>query len=354
MLCTASTLAQNIERYALEVYILQPISASEATMFEDLLMNQLSYFLDKNMLVEDKKISYSAPVKKTLSQLDNLVDKDIKFYDYAALKDFKGFSETVKKKLENITNKSFLPETPSETVDKYLESQKIELINILKTEIYVFSEKDLFITSKEVYTDLTAKEKQELINEIEEFKDGDLLSPIEIKFQELDANDTSGEFLGIAEEKDFADKVLDLLAENSQRLERLESELDQIAVDGFGSAIATQKPDAEIMSQLPSQMEFFFYSGSYQLSTATILQLNEIVEMLVRAPSIDVLITGYADNVGSAQTNLVLSKKRALEVKKFMKNSGISEDRFITNFFGEAKNAQLEKSERKVEIKFYQ
>jgi len=219
----------------------------------------------------------------------------------------------------------------------------------------VLAERDLTQSDTEVYSNLTAKEKDELIGEIENFQDGDLLTPITITYETLAANDDSGLFIGEPRQKDLADKILDLLAANSQKLEKLESELSQLKIEGVvsNSEIEVSESDRKILEQLPNKMEFYFYSGSSSLTSAALLQLNELVEILARSEKIRVVITGFTDKTGNAQANLALSKKRAQTVKKFMTESGMAEDRFIINYYGESKSDSFGNQDRRVEIKFF-
>ena len=63
--------------------------------------------------------------------------------------------------------------------------------------------------------------------------------------------------------------------------------------------------------------------------------LTELAEVLDKKPEWKLQIAGHTDNVGNAQANLVLSKKRAESVKRFMVDHGISEDRLFVLYFGE-------------------
>lgn len=357
MLLSLVNISQNHEKFSVQVNLYQPISDIEKELLEEILVRQINYYLTNNATWTEDRITFNTSPKKVLSGLNSIVKHDVNFYGYKDLSDFKGFSSTVKKKIENITYRSFEigsydPEEEERLKQSQMQYELSGLLEIIRTELFVFGEKDSFIRTTEVFSGLTEQEKDSLISEIENFKEGDFLAPIELAYKELTAEDNSGIFIGEPGKQDLADKILDLLAENSQRLERLESELVQYQI-GDGENSAVLQKDVDVMDKLPESMDFYFYSGSYRLTTATLLQLNEIVEILAQSESIKVVITGFTDNTGSVNRNLELSKNRAKAVKKFMRDSGMAEERFIINYFGESKSNEYSNEDRRVEIKFF-
>ena len=55
-----------------------------------------------------------------------------------------------------------------------------------------------------------------------------------------------------------------------------------------------------------------------------------------RNPSGSLNFLDHTDNVGDDDANMILSKKRAESVKKFLTSQGIDEGRIKTEFFGES------------------
>lgn len=143
------------------------------------------------------------------------------------------------------------------------------------------------------------------------------------------------------------DRILQLLEAQDTRLRRLESGTIGIAVDTPTSAWG----DGTL--RLPEYMDVTFYSGSKRLTLGAQLQLNEIIEVLGRYPSIRVVCTGYADAQGDRQFNLTLSRQRAEVVRGYLLQSGIAPERALLNFFGEERAASVGPSERRVEVRFY-
>ena len=84
--------------------------------------------------------------------------------------------------------------------------------------------------------------------------------------------------------------------------------------------------------------------------------LDDIVSHLKKNPSAYVDISGYTDSSGSSANNLALSKERALEVRTYLIENGIAEERITTrglgatNFLESNRTERLRNMNRRVEI----
>lgn len=101
-----------------------------------------------------------------------------------------------------------------------------------------------------------------------------------------------------------------------------------------------------------------FKSGTDLLSDRAQKVLGEIAEIMRQYPDEKIYIEGHTDNVGSAVSNLDLSKRRARAAATYLiSNEGLSDDRFVINGYGKsrpvASNSTPEGRElnRRVEIK---
>jgi outer membrane protein OmpA-like peptidoglycan-associated protein len=80
----------------------------------------------------------------------------------------------------------------------------------------------------------------------------------------------------------------------------------------------------------------YFDFQSYSIKPESELVLQRLLASMQSNPNLNIEIAGHTDNVGSAESNLELSKKRAESVKKYLTKQGISADRMKTTGYGEA------------------
>ena len=89
----------------------------------------------------------------------------------------------------------------------------------------------------------------------------------------------------------------------------------------------------EILNTAFENLEF--KSGKDVIKDASHSSLNDLADVLLKKPEWKLQIAGHTDNTGGAQTNLILSKKRAQAVKKFMISKGVEASRLSVLYFGE-------------------
>ena len=143
------------------------------------------------------------------------------------------------------------------------------------------------------------------------------------------------------------ERILQLLEAQDARLRRLESGPSAGALEPLDGGWS------EGALRLPEFLDVTFYSGSSKLTLGAQLQLNEVIEVLGRHPSIRVVCTGHADTQGERQFNLTLSRQRAETVRSYLLQSGIAPERALLNFFGEERAVATGSSERRVEVRFF-
>ncbi len=94
-----------------------------------------------------------------------------------------------------------------------------------------------------------------------------------------------------------------------------------------------EKEVEEILQTAFENLEF--ETSRDVIKSESIPSLTKLAEVLVKKPEWKLQISGHTDSQGKAQSNLILSKKRAESVKAFMVANGVNADRLSVLFFGE-------------------
>jgi outer membrane protein OmpA-like peptidoglycan-associated protein len=77
-----------------------------------------------------------------------------------------------------------------------------------------------------------------------------------------------------------------------------------------------------------------FITGSAVLTTSSYTSLNAIATDLKEDDTIELIIEGHTDNIGTAKTNQTLSEARANTVKKYLLQQGVAAKKITTIGFG--------------------
>ncbi len=83
--------------------------------------------------------------------------------------------------------------------------------------------------------------------------------------------------------------------------------------------------------------DIYFPFNSSELTPNSLFILDEFAEFLDENPSITIAIHGHTDDIGSEESNQILSENRAKSVYDYLINKGISSKRMIYKGFGELK-----------------
>ncbi|MCM8767564.1 MAG: peptidoglycan-associated lipoprotein Pal [Candidatus Omnitrophica bacterium] len=146
------------------------------------------------------------------------------------------------------------------------------------------------------------------------------------------------------EEPEKFDNLAKALKESKESLEYPEENLSEQLYQ-FPENIKFVSP-----SELSKEFEevfknIYFDYDSYEIKKSEQETLIKISEFLQKNKEIVVLIEGHCDERGTREYNLVLGEQRALSVRNFLINLGISPKRLFTVSYGEDKPAVIGSNE---------
>jgi len=96
-----------------------------------------------------------------------------------------------------------------------------------------------------------------------------------------------------------------------------------------------KEEEQEILNTAFENLEF--ESGKNIIKEVSFPSLEELALLLIKKSEWKITIAGHTDDVGKAQTNLILSKKRSEAVRDFLVQRGVTTERVIVQYFGEDK-----------------
>lgn len=79
----------------------------------------------------------------------------------------------------------------------------------------------------------------------------------------------------------------------------------------------------------------YYDSGKATVKAESIPVLDEVLDILSQFPEYYLIVDAHTDSVGSDEANLKLSKDRAEEVKKYLVQKGVEENRIVARGWGE-------------------
>ena len=110
--------------------------------------------------------------------------------------------------------------------------------------------------------------------------------------------------------------------------------IDNVAVVPEPAPLSVVETEKEIQVSLGS--EILFDTGRYDLKPAATAALESLSTLLARYPKAPILIEGHTDSTGAAQSNQVLSERRAAAVKQWLVDHTISAALITTRGRGQA------------------
>ena len=168
-------------------------------------------------------------------------------------------------------------------------------------------------------------------------------SPLKANVKISNIDDT-GSFQNITSDEKYGDFLITVPKDNNYAFHVIK-EGYAFYSQNFSFKEATGEAPREVfikLMALESGAKFelrnvFFETGRYDLREESNTELNMVVDLLNKNPSILIKITGHTDNVGNAESNLTLSDNRAKSVKEYLVSKGIDPARLQAKGFGATK-----------------
>ncbi|MBO0948336.1 OmpA family protein [Fibrella forsythiae] len=110
---------------------------------------------------------------------------------------------------------------------------------------------------------------------------------------------------------------------------------DPVQVVTSSAAVATVVVAAPVPKERPAKFfsptTVYFDQSSYDLRDAAKMMLDSVSTILIQRPTIRLNVTGYTENIGRRDLNVILSEFRARTVANYLKQKGVRPDQlFLT------------------------
>lgn len=127
-----------------------------------------------------------------------------------------------------------------------------------------------------------------------------------------------------------------LMAER-QRREQAEQETEQAEEKAEQAMKRLQAREEERGTVLTLSGSVLFPSGQSELLPGARERLNEVARALKQYEDRDFLVEGHTDSVGSAESNMILSRQRAQSVVEYLVSRGVPRERLHARGLGESR-----------------
>jgi len=350
---------------------IEQTSAANAQQFIDTSKEEIDAYFERVIEVKNDRIKFYRTNDKILDDLTDIVN--FYLYQHCASLDlsFDGFSPTVNNavyQLDKVDITNGLKVTPEQ-----LETRLLSLKSKLAQELKTFM--DPFLKKETASNEDRPKKYQKL----EPIETEPLYSLNEDDPVVLNPFNNSPLF----EDVELGERIVDLLESNNQLIEllsaqimTLQSEMIEMKkegilyqrefsdihkrIDGLEEAIQGIRESNATTSTGPTLKPVgakgvstvYFKKNSLSITSLYHDVLNDVYNQLQRQSKLRIIVTGYADKSGNAALNNKISRQRALAVSQYLQRKGITKNRILLNYLGDANSTKEGPSDRKVEIEW--
>ena len=117
-----------------------------------------------------------------------------------------------------------------------------------------------------------------------------------------------------------------------RQAEKIKTEIPGAKVERVGEGINVtfdeNNPDG-------SKAGVYFATGKYNITANSQLAIDKLVRIFTEYPETNILVEGHTDNVGTDNSNIKLSERRATAVGNELKRDGLAATRLTIKWYGE-------------------
>ena len=192
--------------------------------------------------------------------------------------------------------------------------------------------------SFDLYEEARPKRVLFLKGDVRDF-DGQIVDSVYLKFQNLSTNETSEIFINAgsyasAFTLEDSDDVLITFNKNGYSFNaHYVSATDSLFSSPSNLDVEIDNVEEGSVFKINN---IYFETDSFNLNKASVIILSSFSKYLLENSSIEIMILGHTDDVGSNADNLLLSENRAKSVYDFLILNGVSKNRLSYKGYGES------------------
>lgn len=157
------------DEYSFRINYFKEVDQESSNKFQKQLYGYLDGYIDQTIQIEKNRIRLNEPVSRIMDNLNDIVNRSSAYYDNKSNITFQGFSDLVKKSLQNIRNTPLSEgrftvfkrkdDSNRDVKIKYAQDQITELKELVKSEVNTLTSTDLLTVYDSKYISKYATEK---------------------------------------------------------------------------------------------------------------------------------------------------------------------------------------------------